>query len=207
MAEDGSDFWRGVIEKLEADRAKVAEQEATAAAEARPLALPAATGDGDAAGKLAKVNARRNALARQAETLDLALGSARDQLAAAQQREQAALAAERLARQRELALVVREAEAEVDATFGAAARALGKYAAAVDTLRRAGLQNPYGTKLLNRTMLMGSLHLAGISAVVPLPPVSPGHRRTLADWSRAMTAHLDPPPAAEPVQAAAMEVA
>lgn len=195
MAEDGSEYWQSVIEKLEGDRATVAVREAAAAEEARPLALPAATGDAKAAKRLAEINARRDALVREAETFSVALTTAREQHAAAVAKERAAQDAERRA------VLAEEAKSLIQRAqeFDAAARALAVAAAGYDqeltSLSRRGLTSTQYNRLRNRTMTAGALHIAGLTGHVPLPAVSPGHRKTLEAWAKQMLGAVTEPPA------------
>jgi hypothetical protein len=191
--------WEAVIGKLRMDRAAVTDQEAAAAAEARPLALPASTGDSAAAAKLIQINTRRAELARQVETLDAALEDAAGQLQAAQQAEADARVA---VRRGELAAAAAQQvahAAEVDAAAAALASAMAGYAQNVAAMTRLGLDVTKQRRLTNRTMISGSLHLAGLSGRVPLAPCSPHHRKRLQDWSAQMLGDvLDPAPAAPP---------
>jgi hypothetical protein len=84
---------------------------------------------------------------------------------------------------------------------------MGQYGAAVEGMRRLGLDTTAYNRLRNRTMLAGGLHLAGVGAVTPLPPVSVHHRKTLEAWTRQMVGHLDPQPAVAVTPPAAEEAA
>lgn len=178
--------WQAIVEKLESDRAAVLEQEAIATGEARPLALPSATGDAKATAKLAMVNDRRATLARQVETLDTALADARDRLAGAQQAEADARTAERRVALAEASGEMVARAAAVDVAARGLARAMGDYDQQLGALVQLGLDSTKHRRLANKTMIAGGLHLAGLSGRVPLASCSPHHRKTLRDWTGQM---------------------
>jgi hypothetical protein len=187
-AERSAQDWAAVLAGLDADLAKALAALELVEREREPLPLPAATGDKKALVRLAELDERRQALGRQRDMLQDALRAGRDRLATAQQAEAQAREAVRLERLREAALAQIGLAAEVDRAAQVLAQALRHFDAGLDAMAPHGLDPGIRRKLGNGTVRAGSMHVAGLSGLLPLPPVSTGHRATWEGWSRQMLA-------------------